>query len=164
MRRVTTNWETKEKMWVSPMKLPRTVRGQLRLLNDLHVRICLDMTDKDHELYDPEAGFGRNSKITKHQITKWFQECMEKNERGKKSGKRPSWRNLWLIESPVYLWFMQRKAWFYICLDCGRGMEGKYLRRKEMASAMAARQPGKWLTAPGTCRKCATEMRENEEN
>ena len=63
MRRVTTNWETKEKMWVSPMKLPRTVRGQLRLLNDLHVRICLDMTDKDHELYDPEAGFGRNSSI-----------------------------------------------------------------------------------------------------
>ena len=89
------------------------------------------------------------------QDSAWLQECMEKSQRDKKKGKRPSWRNLWLMNTPIYLWFMGRKPWWGLCLDCGRGFEGKPLRRKEMFSMMGARQPGKWMTAPGTCLECA---------
>lgn len=157
MRRVK-NYATGEQFWTRPMKLPRTVRGQLHLLDDLYTKITLDHCDKDHELYDPEWGFGRDRKnIPKVQIAKWLQECMEKDQRSKKKGVRGSWRNLWLMNSPVYMWFMKRKAWFGICLDCGRGSEGEPLRRKEMFSMMGARSQGKWMTAPGTCLKCAAE-------
>tara|TARA_B110001454_G_scaffold52148_1_gene51056 strand:+ start:115 stop:597 length:483 start_codon:yes stop_codon:yes gene_type:complete len=155
MRRVK-NYQTGEKVWTKPMKLPRTVRGQLSFLNDLQTRMMLDFTDKDHAIHNSEYGWGRDAKgIDKHQVASWLQSCMEKQARNKKTGTRASWRNLWLMDSPVYMWFMGRKAWWGTCLDCGRGTEGKFLRRREMYSMMAARKPGKWLTAPGTCLECA---------
>lgn len=133
--RFIKNHTTGKHLWAKPMKLPRTLRGQLTFLNDLHRKM-------------PEG-------IDRNQVATWLQECMEKNERSKKQGTRPSWRNLWLMDTPVYLWFMRRKAWFGICLDCDRGHGAKPLRRKEMYSMMAARKPGKWMTAPGTCLECA---------
>lgn len=131
------------------MKLPRTVRGQLDFLGDLQDAIESEfdwriLADKDHG--------------DKVQVASLVQSCMEKQARNRKTGTRPSWRNLWLMDSLVYLWFMDRKAWWGLCLDCGRGRDGKFLRRREMHSMMAARKPGKWLTAPGTCVKCAKEQ------
>lgn len=154
--RFIKNYTTDKHIWTKPMKLPRTVRGQLAFFNDLHTKMMLDFTDKDHDLYNPEYGHGRGAKgVSNHQVATWLQECMEKSVRSKKKGVRPSWRNLWLMNSPVYMWFMGRKAWFGICLDCERGNEGKPLRRKEMYSMMGARSQGKWMTAPGTCLECA---------
>ena len=155
MRRIK-NYQTGEKIWTKPMRLPRTVRGQLDFLKDLQTRMMLDFTDKDHVIYNSEYGWGRDAKgIDKYQVASWLQSCMEKQARNKKTGTRASWRNLWLMDSPVYTWFMGRKAWWGICLDCGAGSEGKFLRRREMYSMMTARKPGKWLTAPGTCLECA---------
>jgi hypothetical protein len=156
--RYIKNYNTGKHLWTKPMKLPRTVRGQLHFLDDLHTKMMIDFHDKDHDLYNPEYGWGRNAKgISRHQVATWLQECMDKSVRSKKKGNRASWRNLWLMNSPVYLWFMRQKPRWGICIDCGRGTEGKALRRKEMYSMMGARKPGKWLTAPGTCLKCATE-------
>ena len=154
--RYIKNYHTGKHLWTKPMKLPRTVRGQLAFSNDLHRKMMIDFTDEDHNIYNPDYGYGRGTKgISSIQVATWLQECMDKAQRDKKKGRRPSWRNLWLMNSPVYMWFLRRKAWFYICLDCDRGREGKYLRRKQMYSAMGARCEGKWLTAPGTCLKCA---------
>ena len=154
--RYIKNYNTGKHLWTKPMKLPRTVRGQLTFVNDLHTKMMIDFHDKDHELHNPEYGYGRGAKgISRDQVATWLQECMEKSVRSKKKGNRPSWRNLWLMNTPVYLWFMGRKPWWGLCLDCGRGFEGKPLRRKEMYSMMGARQPGKWMTAPGTCLECA---------
>jgi hypothetical protein len=154
MRRIK-NYQTGETFWTKPMRLPRTVRGQMDFLKDLQRRMMLDFTDKDHVIYNSEYGWGRDAKgIDKQQVVSWFQSCMEKQARSKKTGTRASWRNLWLMDSPVYMWFMGRKAWWGICLDCDVGT----VRRREMYSMMAARKPGKWLTAPGTCLKCAKEQ------
>lgn len=157
--RYIKNYYTGKHIWAKPVKLPRTVRGQLAFANDLYTKIMLDFTDEDHDLYNPDYGWGRNAAgVTPNHVDRWLDAVVKKQARDRKTLRQPGWRNLWLANSPVYMWFLRRKAWFYICLDCDRGREGKYLRRKQMYSAMGARCEGKWLTAPGTCLECAKEM------
>ena len=60
--RFIKNYQTGEHLWTKPMKLPRTVRGQLAFVNDLHTKMMIDFHDKDHELYNPEYGYGRGAK------------------------------------------------------------------------------------------------------
>ena len=68
MKRIKNN-QTGEKMWTKPMRLPRTVRGQLSFLSDLQKRMMIDFTDEDHAVYNPDYSYGRGAKgIDRNQV------------------------------------------------------------------------------------------------
>ena len=59
--RFIKNYQTGEHLWTKPMKLPRTVRGQLAFSDDLHRKMMIDFTDPDHDIYNSDYGYGRGA-------------------------------------------------------------------------------------------------------
>ncbi len=75
--RYIKNYHTGKHIWAKPAKFPRTVRGQLAFANDLHTKIMLDFTDEDHDLYNPDYGWGRNAAgVTSNQVNQWLVDCV----------------------------------------------------------------------------------------
>lgn len=71
--RFIKNYHTGKHVWAKPVKLPRTVCGQLAFARDLRTKIMVDITDEDLDLYNPDYGWGHDATgITSNQVTQWL--------------------------------------------------------------------------------------------